>query len=241
MTDSSHTLAVQDLVSGYGEIRVLSGVSLSLRAGGLTALVGANGAGKTTLLRSIAGSLRPRSGRILLDGEDLSRLPAHLRARRGLTLVPEGRKLFASMTVLENLEMGAARFKARGKSVRENLERVYALFPRLLERASQRAGTLSGGEQQMVALARGLMSGPAVLMFDELSLGLSPTLTLDLAATLQKLKQVGQTMLLVEQNVHLALSISDYAYVLASGEIWMHGPSADIAGRDEVRRAFLGI
>jgi len=241
MTDKTHTLEVVELVSGYGEVTVLDGVSLTLSAGRLTALVGANGAGKTTLLRSIVGSLRPRSGRVLLDGEDLSRLPAYARARRGLTLVPEGRRLFPSMTVLENLEMGAASLDGRARRARKNLEGVFALFPRLQERIGQRAGTLSGGEQQMVALARGLMASPAVLLFDELSLGLSPTVTLDLAASLQKLKQAGQTMLLVEQNVHLALALADYAYVLSCGKIWMHGASADIAGRDEIRRAFLGI
>jgi branched-chain amino acid transport system ATP-binding protein len=234
-------LEIDNIVVGYGEVTVLHGVSLTLSAGRLTALVGSNGAGKTTLLRAAAGLLHPRSGRVLFRGEDITGQPAHLRAQRGLTLVPEGRQLFPTMTVLENLELGALPIRARKAEVARNLARVFELFPRLRERVHQRAATLSGGEQQMVAVARGLMASPSVVMFDELSLGLSPALTLDLFATLRKLKEAGQTMLLVEQNVHLALALSDDAYVLSEGKISMHGPAAEVAGRAEVKEAFLGL
>lgn len=236
----SIVLEVQDVVSGYGEVQILWGVSLRLEEGKLTTLVGSNGVGKTTLLRTVTGLLRPWKGKILFQGRDITRLPPHERANAGIALVPEGRQLFTDMTVAENLEMGA--FSRRATVHRQrNLERVFDLFPRLKERQNQKAGTLSGGEQQMLAIARGLMAEPEVLMIDELSLGLSPILSLSLFETMRRLREEGLTILLVEQNVHMALAISDYAYVLNEGRIWMEGPAREVAAREEIRQAYLGM
>jgi branched-chain amino acid transport system ATP-binding protein len=233
-------LAVEGLEAGYGEVQVLWGLSLRARRGKLTAIVGANGAGKTTTLRAVAGTLTPWGGRVMLDGEDVTRVPSHVKAARGLALVPEGRQLFSMMSVAENLELGA--FSPRSlRSYAERLEQVFALFPRLAERARQRAGTLSGGEQQMVAIARGLMSDPQTLIIDELSLGLAPVVVYQLLATLKQLKQNGLTILLVEQNVHLALAVSDYAYVVAEGRIFTEGLPAELTANPEIRRAYLGL
>jgi len=233
-------LAVEGLEAGYGEVQVLWGLSLRARRGRLTAIVGANGAGKTTTLRAVAGTLTPWGGRVMLDGEDVTRVPSHVKAARGLALVPEGRQLFSMMSVAENLELGA--FSPRSsRSYAERLEQVFALFPRLAERARQRAGTLSGGEQQMVAIARGLMSDPQILIIDELSLGLAPVVVYQLLATLKQLKQNGLTILLVEQNVHLALAVSDYAYVVAEGRIFTEGLPAELTANPEIRRAYLGL
>ncbi len=233
-------LEVRDVVSGYGEVQILWGVSLRLEPGKLTTLVGSNGAGKTTLLRTVMGLLRPWRGSVIFRGEDITRLSPHARAGAGLALVPEGRQLFTEMSVYENLEMGAMAHRAR-PHFRRNVERVFEMLPRLKERRSQKAGTLSGGEQQMLAVGRGLMAEPEILLFDELSLGLSPLLVLNLFETLQLLKRQGLTMLLVEQNVHMALAVSDYAYVLAEGKIWMEGEARALAKRPEVRQAYLGI
>jgi len=233
-------LEVNDLTSGYGEVQILWGVSLRLEPGKLTALVGSNGAGKTTLLRAVTGLVRTWSGSVSFGGRDVTRLPAHERASEGLVLVPEGRQLFTDMTVQENLEMGAYSRRAQ-QSARRNLERVLALFPRLAERRAQKAGTLSGGEQQMVAVARGLMAEPKVLMLDELSLGLAPRLVLDLFDALRRLKAEGLTMLLVEQNVAMAMAVSDYAYVLAEGRVHLEGEARELAKKEEVRRAYLGL
>ena len=233
-------LEVNDLTSGYGEVQILWGVSLRLEPGKLTALVGSNGAGKTTLLRAVTGLVRRWSGSVSFGGRDVTRLPAHERASEGLVLVPEGRQLFTDMTVQENLEMGAYSRRAQ-QSARRNLERVLALFPRLAERRAKKAGTLSGGEQQMVAVARGLMAEPKVLMLDELSLGLAPRLVLDLFDALRRLKAEGLTMLLVEQNVAMAMAVSDYAYVLAEGRVHLEGEARELAKKEEVRRAYLGL
>jgi branched-chain amino acid transport system ATP-binding protein len=233
-------LEIENLDSGYGEVQILRDVSLSLEKGKLTALVGGNGVGKTTLLRTVMGTVRPWRGAIRFKGEDISRLPAFKKPGLGLVLVPEGRKLFTDMTVYENLEMGATNSRAR-PHVERNIERVFALFPRLEERRTQQAGTLSGGEQQMLAVARGVMAEPEVLMFDELSLGLAPVLVLQLFETLQQLKASGLTMLLVEQNVHMALSISDDAYVLTEGAITLSGTAAEVAGHEQVRASYLGV
>jgi branched-chain amino acid transport system ATP-binding protein len=233
-------LSVEGLEAGYGEVQVLWGLSLKARRGKLTAIVGANGAGKTTTLRAVAGTLTPWGGRVMLDGEDVTRVPSHAKAARGLALVPEGRQLFAAMSVAENLELGA--FSPRGsRSYAERLEQVFKLFPRLAERARQRAGTLSGGEQQMVAIARGLMSDPQILIIDELSLGLAPVVVYQLLTTLKQLKQNGLTILLVEQNVHLALAVSDYAYVVAEGRMFTERLPAELAAKPEIRRAYLGL
>jgi branched-chain amino acid transport system ATP-binding protein len=233
-------LEVENVESGYGEVQVLWGVSLKVRAGKLTTILGANGAGKSTTLRTIMHWLKPWKGRVLLDGIDVTHLSVHGKAQRGLVLVPEGRQLFSDMTVEENLQMGAYPPRTR-KNVVRNLDRVYTLFPRLKERNTQRAGTLSGGEQQMLAVGRGLMQEPHVLMIDELSLGLSPLLAQQLFLTLKKLKEEGITIVLVEQNVHLALALADYAYVMAEGRVRLEGPAQEVANMDEVRTAYLGL
>jgi branched-chain amino acid transport system ATP-binding protein len=233
-------LELSNIESGYGEVQVLWGISLKARVGQLTTIIGANGAGKTTTLRTTMGSLRPWKGRVLLNGEDISKLPPHAKAARGLVLVPEGRQLFPDMTVEENLEMGAYSRRAR-RGEKENLERVYQAFPRLKERRKQKSSTLSGGEQQMVAMGRGLMQEPVVLMIDELSLGLAPVLAQQLFLTLKTLKEQGITIVLVEQNVHLALAVSDYTYVVAEGRVPIEGESRKVASMDEVRRAYLGL
>jgi branched-chain amino acid transport system ATP-binding protein len=233
-------LQVEGLKSGYGEVQVLWGISLEVKPSKLTTIVGANGAGKSTTLRSIMGSVRPWGGRVLLDGKDVTRLSSHAKANRGLVLVPEGRQLFPDMSVEENLEMGAYSRRARRRK-KENIERMYELFPRLKERRRQKSSTLSGGEQQMLAMGRGLMQEPEVLMIDELSLGLAPVLAQQLFLTLKKLRGHGLTIVLVEQNVHLALALSDYTYVLSEGRVHIEGESQQVAGMDEVRRAYLGL
>jgi branched-chain amino acid transport system ATP-binding protein len=233
-------LKVEALEAGYAGVQVLWGVALEVRAGGITTLVGANGAGKTTCLRAVTGSIAPFAGRVLFRGEDVTSLPPHAKAERGLVLVPEGRQLFSEMTVEENLEMGAFSRRARAR-FDERAKQVYTLFPRLAERRTQKAGTLSGGEQQMLAIGRGLMSDPDVLMIDELSLGLAPVLMQMLATKLVALKEAGLTILLVEQNVHLALALSDYANVIAEGRHFIAGPSAEVAGMPQIRQAYLGL
>jgi branched-chain amino acid transport system ATP-binding protein len=233
-------LEVQNVSSGYGEVQILWDVSLKLEAGKLTALVGSNGVGKTTLLRTVVGLLKPWQGSILFADQDVTRASPHGKAAQGLVLVPEGRQLFPRMSVYENLEMGA--FSKRAKAHYDgNLEKVYEMFPRLKERADQKAGTLSGGEQQMLAVARGLMAQPEILMFDELSLGLAPFLVLSLFEVLQRLKDSGLTMLLVEQNVQMALAVSDYAYVLSEGRVEIEGEAAEVRQMERVREAYLGV
>jgi branched-chain amino acid transport system ATP-binding protein len=232
-------LEIDGLEAGYGEVQVLWGLSLKARRGQLTAIVGANGAGKTTTLRAVAGTITPWKGRVMFENEDVTQLPTHEKAKRGFALVPEGRQLFSAMSVAENLELGA--FSKRARSYAERLDQVFGLFPRLKERQRQRAGTLSGGEQQMVAIARGLMSDPDILIIDELSLGLAPVVVYQLLGTLKRLKEAGLTILLVEQNVHLALALSDYAYVVAEGRIFTEGLPAELAAKPEIRRAYLGL
>jgi branched-chain amino acid transport system ATP-binding protein len=206
----------------------------------MTTLLGVNGAGKTTTLRAVTGSIRPSGGRVVFAGEDVTRLSPHAKAARGLVLVPEGRQLFADMTVEENLQMGAFSSRAR-RRYRERVDRVFTLFPRLEERRNQKAGTFSGGEQQMLAIGRGLMSDPEILIIDELSLGLAPVVVQQLSATLKALKDDGMTILLVEQNVHLALALSDYAYVIAEGRPFTDGPCEKVAAMPEIRQAYLGL
>lgn len=233
-------LQVENLEAGYDDVQVLWGISLKVARGAMTTLLGANGAGKTTSLRAITGSIHPRGGRVVFAGEDVTTLPPHAKVARGLVLVPEGRQLFSDMTVEENLEMGAYSNRAR-KRFREQLDRVYTLFPRLEERRRQKAGTFSGGEQQMLAIARGLMSVPEILIIDELSLGLAPVIVQQLVGTLKALKTAGVTILLVEQNVHLALALSDYAYVIADGRPFIEGPCSEVAAKPEIRQAYLGL
>jgi branched-chain amino acid transport system ATP-binding protein len=233
-------LEIKALESGYGELQILWGLSLELQPGRLTTLVGSNGSGKTTLLRAVTGLLKPWKGSIIFDGKDVTHLSPHEKAEMGLVLVPEARQLFTDMSVLENLEMGATPNRARAE-FKQTLEWVYTLLPRLKERQNQIAGTLSGGEQQMVAIARGLMAKPQVLMFDELSLGLSPLLVINLFEVLAKLKSEGLTMLLVEQNVQMALAVSDYAYVLSNGRLETEGEARKVRAMESVRKAYLGL
>jgi branched-chain amino acid transport system ATP-binding protein len=237
---SDFLLQVEDLEAGYDGVQVLWGISLKVKRGTMTTLLGANGAGKTTSLRAITGSLRPRRGRVMFEGEDVTRLSAHAKVARGLVLVPEGRQLFSAMSVEENLEMGAFSPRAR-TNFADQLDTVYTLFPRLKERRHQKAGTFSGGEQQMLAIARGLMSMPEILIIDELSLGLAPVIVQQLVGTLKAMRTAGVTVMLVEQNLHLALAICDYAYVIAEGRPFLEGPCSELATKPEIRQAYLGL
>lgn len=237
---SDPLLQVDGLEAGYGEIKILWGPSIVVPRGQLITMVGANGAGKTTLLKATVGSITPWGGRIRFRGSDVTQLPAHHKAALGIALVPEGRQLFSAMTTEENLEMGAYSKRAQRTRQRQ-LDQVYSLFPRLKERRRQIAGTFSGGEQQMLAIARGLMSDPEILLIDELSLGLAPLVVQELLATLVALKRSGLTILLVEQNVHLALAVSDYAYVLAEGKLFLEGPAHELANNTAIRKAYLGL
>jgi branched-chain amino acid transport system ATP-binding protein len=229
-------LEVRGLTAGYGGLRVLDGLDLDVPAGGLTALVGANGSGKSTLLRALAGLL-PRGGEARLGGAPLPSTPAAVVAA-GLSLVAEGRHLFPEMTVRENLELGAFRLPRAARAAR--LDEVIAIFPRLAERRAQRAGSMSGGEQQMLAIARALMSGPRLLMLDEPSLGLAPRLVDEVMLTIARLHREGVTVLLVEQNVARALAIAGDAYVLERGRLVLHGPARALLDSDQVRAAYLG-
>jgi len=233
-------LEVHQVESGYGEVQILWGVSLKLEPGRLTTMVGSNGSGKTTLLRTVMGLLPAWKGTVTFEGKDITRVSPHEKAQAGLSLVPEGRQLFTDMSVVENLEMGATPNRARSE-FRNTLDWVFELLPRLKERMNQVAGTLSGGEQQMLAIGRGLMSKPKVLMFDELSLGLSPLLVLYLFEVLTKLKGQGLTMLLVEQNVQMALAVSDYTYVMSNGKIEIEGEAKKVREMESVRKAYLGL
>lgn len=232
-------LEIKDVTSGYGEVQILWGATMTLEPGKLTSLVGANGAGKTTLLHTIMGLLKPWSGSIHFHGEDVSKLSAHEKAALGLILVPEGRQLFTDMSVAENLEMGASPPRARDH-IDKNFKLIYEMFPRLLERKNQKAGTLSGGEQQMLAVARGIMGEPVILMMDELSLGLAPVLVLDLFEGLGRLKDAGISMLLVEQNVQMALAISDYGFVLSHGKVDLQGTPRELINNEHIQAAYLG-
>ena len=232
-------LEVQALETCYGKAQVLFGVDLEVEAGELVALLGANGAGKTTLLRALSGLLRPWKGSVLLGGKDLRGLSPARRARLGLGHVPEGRQLFPLMTVEENLRLGAA-FLAPGRE-KEGYERVYALFPRLAERRRQLAGTLSGGEQQMLAIGRALMGFPRILLVDEPSLGLSPRLAEEVLLALKEVARGGVGVLLVEQNVALSLEVAERGYVLEHGRVVLEGPAQALAQDPRVREAYLSL
>lgn len=233
-------LSVENLDVSYGNVQAVWDVSFGVEAGEILTLVGANGAGKTTLLKTVAGLLAPRRGRILFDGRDLVDRPAHTRAPDGLVLVPEARQLWPGMTVLENLEMGAWPKRARAESAR-TLEEVFAMFPVLEERHAQKAGTLSGGEQQMCAIGRGLMARPRLLLLDEPALGLSPRLVREVFASLSAIRNTGVTVLLVEQNVAHALALADHACVLETGRVTLAGRARDLACNPRVREEFLGV
>jgi len=233
-------LSLMDIAAGYGETQVLWGVSLAVRGGQVTALLGPNGAGKTTTLRVIAGLLPAWGGTLTFDGQDITRLPPHERVDRGIVLVPEGRQLWPRMTVEENLLLGAYRPHLRAR-IPQNLERVYTLFPRLAERRRQLAGTLSGGEQQMVALGRGMMAEPRVLLLDEPSLGLAPRVVADMFAVIRAIAEQGVTILLVEQAVTNALAVAQYGYVLETGRIVLEGETAQLRANPQIQQAYLGV
>jgi len=233
-------LELNDVHADYGNIQALMGVSLTVEPGEIVALIGANGAGKTTTLRVIAGLLHPRGGTVALEGRAITGLAPHLVHRRGLGLVPEGRCIFPGLTVMENLEMGAYVLNDKAR-IQANLENAFQLFPRLKERASQKGGTLSGGEQQMLAIARGLMAEPRLLLLDEPSMGLAPVLVDQIFEIIQDLNARGTTILLVEQNALMALSIASRGYVLQTGSIVLTGTGPDLLANDLVRRAYLGV
>jgi branched-chain amino acid transport system ATP-binding protein len=232
-------LEVAGLDVHYGHIHALRGVSLAVREGEIVTLIGANGAGKTTTLKTISGLLRPSGGAIRYRGEDIARLPPDEIVRRGISQSPEGRKIFANLSVRENLDLGA--YIRRDKDgVQRDLARVFALFPRLRERARQAGGTLSGGEQQMLAIGRALMSAPRLLLLDEPSLGLAPLLVEQIFKTIVEINKEGTTVLLVEQNAHMALGIARRGYVLETGRVTLEDEAAALAGNAEVKKAYLG-
>jgi branched-chain amino acid transport system ATP-binding protein len=233
-------LELEDVHSYYGNIHALMGISLRVEQGEIVALIGANGAGKTTTLRSISGLLHPRKGKVTLEGKEISHLPAHIVHHAGLGLVPEGRGIFPGLTVTENLEMGAYILNDNVK-IQENIEMAFSLFPRLKERAQQKGGTLSGGEQQMLATARGLMSNPKILLMDEPSMGLAPVLVDQIFDIIKELNARGTTILLVEQNALMALSIAHRGYVLQTGHIVLTDTGPNLKANDMVRKAYLGI
>ena len=232
-------LHLQDLHVYYGSIHALRGLSIEVDAGKIVTLIGANGAGKSTTLNTISGLLRPRRGSVRLEGEDLTGVPPHEIVFKGVVQVPEGRRIFGRLTVVENLEMGAYTLAAR-KAIEEGIDRSFALFPRLKERRMQIAGTLSGGEQQMLAIGRALMARPRVLLMDEPSMGLAPILVEQIFDAIQDINRQGTSILLVEQNAYMALTIAHRGYVLQTGSIVLAGPAADLQANAEVKRAYLG-
>ncbi|MEB3759231.1 MAG: ABC transporter ATP-binding protein [Desulfurococcales archaeon] len=237
----TYVLELEKLESGYGETQVLFGVNLKARKGQITALLGSNGAGKSTTLWTIMGIVKPWGGKILFNGEDVTMLPPYKKVNIGMTLVPEGRRLWPQLTVEEHLIMAASipRSKERAQEI---LEMVYQLFPRLKERRNQLAGTLSGGEQQMLAIARGLMLNPVLFMLDEPSLGLAPKLVQEIAETISKLRDEWKlTVLLVEQNIHMSMQIADYAYIIENGRIVLEGTVDELKENPMVKKAYLGL
>ncbi len=234
-------LKVVHLISGYGSLRVIDGVSLRACPGEVIALVGGNGSGKSTLLKTIAGLLTPAEGRVLLKGREMAGRSANRIAAAGLTLVPEGRGLFPGMSVLENLRMGGYARRLRGRGLVRRIEAVCAGFPALVPKLAQSAGSLSGGQQQMLALARALVGEPEVLLLDEPSTGLAPLLVDEVFRKIKDLKQAGLALILAEQHVSRALEAADRAYVMRTGRVVMEGPASDVARSDEVRKAYLGV
>lgn len=233
-------LKLSNVKSGYGATTILHDISLEVNEGEVVTIVGGNGAGKTTTLRTISGLIGTTSGSLTFEGEEITHLPAHEVVNRGITLIPEARQLFPEMTVLENIQMGAYRPAAK-PHYEQRLEEVLELFPRVKERLSQQAESLSGGEQQMVAIARGMMACPKLLMFDEPSLGLAPIVVSQVFDVVKKIAESGTTVLIVEQNVYQTLKVADRAYVIENGEIIMNGKAQDLMGDDHIRKAYLGI
>ena len=233
-------LEIENVDVFYGDLQVIGNLSLSIEEGGITSIVGANGSGKSTLMNCILGEIKPRNGKILYNGENIAGLNPYEIVERGIALVPEGRGLFPFLTIEENLILGAVSKKAKSKT-RENLERVYSLFPRLLERTKQRAGSLSGGEQQMCSIGRALMAEPDVILLDEPSLGLAPIMVKTVVETIEQLAENGYTLILVEQNVMTSLRISKKGYVLQEGRIVMEGHGTDLLNNEELRKSYLGV
>lgn len=232
-------LKVTDLNTSYGKIHAIRGLNFEVQEGEIVTLIGANGAGKSTTLKTLSGMLEPTSGSIMFEGEDIARTKPHKVTAKGIIHVPEGRRIFSRMTVLENLEMGAY-LRNDKDGIEADLERVYGLFPRLKERLSQKGGTLSGGEQQMLAMGRAIMSAPKLLMMDEPSMGLAPVVVETIFETIEALNNQGMTILLVEQNANIALSIADRGYVLETGEIKLTGTGEELLVNEAVRKAYLG-
>jgi len=232
-------LTLENISVNYGAIEALNGISMHVAQGEVVTLIGANGAGKTTTLRTITGLLAPRSGRVLYEDEEISGLPTHKLVARGISMSPEGRGVFANLTVRENLQMGAY-LKKNKREIAEDMERAYTMFPRLKERQAQKAGTLSGGEQQMLAMGRALMSRPRLLLLDEPSLGLAPLVVHTIFQAIEDIRSKGTTILLVEQNANAALRHSNRAYVLETGQIVMEGRSQDLAADPRIKEAYLG-
>jgi branched-chain amino acid transport system ATP-binding protein len=233
-------LTVENVNVFYGAIQALNGVSITVNQGEVVTMIGANGAGKSTTIRSISGLVRPRAGKILFEGEDITRVPPHKLVSRGICQSPEGRRVFADMTVRENLELGAYVHRGRTSQVREDLDRVLTLFPRLKERIVQSAGTLSGGEQQMLAIGRALMSRPRLLMLDEPSLGLAPFLVQQIFHIIHDINTQGVTILLVEQNAFQALRVANRGYVLETGKVVLEDAAPKLLENEEVKKAYLG-
>lgn len=232
-------LEIKDLCVNYGVIKALKGISFEVNEGEVIALIGANGAGKTTTLHTITGLINAKSGSIVLEGKDITRTPAHKIVKMGIAHVPEGRRIFQNLTVLDNIRLGA--FTRKDKDgIAEDIEKVYKLFPRLSERKTQIAGTLSGGEQQMLAMGRALMSKPRIVVMDEPSMGLSPILVSEIFEIIESIRKQGTTVLLVEQNAKKALSIADRAYVLETGKIVLSGKASDLINDESVKKAYLG-
>jgi len=238
-SSNGSVLELKSIETYYGTIRALKGVTLEVRPGEIVTLLGANGAGKTTTLRSINGLNRPRRGSIVFEGRDITALPAHGIVRLGISQSPEGRKLFPRMTVVENLEMGAFQRSDR-TTIKDDMERVFALFPRLAERRTQKAGTMSGGEQQMCAIGRAMMARPKLLMLDEPSMGLAPIFVERIFETIVEINQQGTPILLVEQNALMALEVANRGYVLETGFVVLEGSAADLKTNEQVRKTYLG-
>ncbi|MBT2616753.1 MULTISPECIES: ABC transporter ATP-binding protein [unclassified Bacillus (in: firmicutes)] len=232
-------LKIEDINVYYGNIQALKGVSMEINEGEIVTLIGANGAGKSTLLKTISGLLKPKQGKVLFEGESIGGKAAQAIVKLGISHVPEGRRVFANMTVAENLELGAYLRKDKD-GIHKDMEKVYELFPRLLERIKQQAGTLSGGEQQMLAMGRALMAKPRLLLLDEPSMGLAPLLVKQIFNIIQEISESGTTILLVEQNANLALSIADRAYVVETGRIVLSGNAEELTSSEEIKMAYLG-